>query len=59
MRGVDQAPAAIDGRICEKPFDRARAVGVLDFLDFFDLLRDVDVNRPVAVALDRFREVCF
>ena len=46
MRGVDQAPARVDLRIVEQPFDRPRAGPREAILDFLRLLGGVDVDRP-------------
>jgi len=43
---MDEAPALIDGRMIEQPFNRPPARPGDAFLDFFDLFGGVDMNRP-------------
>jgi hypothetical protein len=49
VRRVDQAPARIDRRVIEQPFDRAQAAPLDAVVDFLGLLGDVDVDRCRAV----------
>jgi hypothetical protein len=45
VRGVNQAPAIVDRRVIEQPFDRPRVAYRQTILHFADLLGDMDVDR--------------
>jgi formimidoylglutamate deiminase len=52
MRGVDQAPAPVDGSVIEQPCDRALARPSKAILHLFHLLGNVDVDRPLTCHRD-------
>ena len=56
MRGVNQAPARVDRRMIEQPFDRAPARPGNAILDLLHLFGDVDVDRALRHGREHLRE---